>query len=152
MTSGIAADVLADPVGLIVGLVGEVEQHLSPQQVRDVVCGVVRARAGRRRLAQTLHEDRSLLRTGRPPAPYSLAKLLMALRQAGHGTFRDPAAATAARNTTGSAADVAGNGVVHRAWISPLSALVAVSYVGSPAETATANRDARIVPTPQAIP
>ena len=30
MTSGIAADVLADPVGVIVGLVGEVEQHLSP--------------------------------------------------------------------------------------------------------------------------
>jgi hypothetical protein len=83
MTSGIAADVLADPVGVIVGLVGEVEQHLSPAQVRDVVCGVVRTRAGRRRLAQTLHEDRSLLRTGLPPAPYSLAKLLMALRQAG---------------------------------------------------------------------
>jgi len=32
--------------------IGGILQHLSPAQVRDVVCGVVRTRAGRRRLAQ----------------------------------------------------------------------------------------------------
>ena len=144
-------DVIVDPVGVIVRLVGEVEQHLSPEQVRDVVCGVVRARAGRRRLAEALHKDPSLLRTGRPPAPYSLAKLLMEVTRV-RRTFRGPAAARAAGNTTGSAADAAGSGVARHVWISLRSALVAVSYGGSPAETAAANRDARTVRTSLAIP
>ncbi|MFI8895566.1 hypothetical protein [Streptomyces paradoxus] len=62
---------------------GNVEKHLPAERVRDIVLTVVRARAGRRSLAQALHDDPSLLRTGRPPAPYCVAKLLMALNEAG---------------------------------------------------------------------
>lgn len=76
-------EVVADPVGLVVRLVCGVERHLDAAQVREIVCSVVRERAGRRRLAHALQGDPSLLRTGRPPAPYCVAKLLMALRNAG---------------------------------------------------------------------
>ena len=68
--TGLADEVLADPVGLIVRLVGNVEKHLPAEYIRDIVLTVVRARAGRRSLAQALHNDPSLLRTGQPPAPY----------------------------------------------------------------------------------
>ena len=81
--NGYAEEVLADPVGLIVRLVGNVERHLDADRIHEIVCTVMRERAGRRRLAQALHEDPSLLRTGRPPAPFCVARLLMALREAG---------------------------------------------------------------------
>ncbi|MFK0114019.1 site-specific integrase [Streptomyces sp. NPDC091217] len=81
--TGLAEEVIADPVGLVVRLIGNVEKHLPAERVRDIVLTVVRARAGRRSLAQALHDDPSLLRTGRPPAPYCVAKLLMALNEAG---------------------------------------------------------------------
>ncbi|MFI2207907.1 site-specific integrase [Streptomyces sp. NPDC020192] len=76
-------EVLTDPVGLIVRLVSNVEKHLDPDHIRGIVCTLVRTRAGRRNLAQALHDDPSLLRTGMPPAPFRVAKLLMALREAG---------------------------------------------------------------------
>ncbi|MFF8429104.1 hypothetical protein ACF07Y_28995 [Streptomyces sp. NPDC016566] len=76
-------EVLADPVGMIVWLVSNVEKHLDADHVRDIVCNLVRSRAGRRNLAQALHDNPSLLRTGKPPAPFRVAKLLMALREAG---------------------------------------------------------------------
>jgi hypothetical protein len=69
-----AEEVLADPVGLVVRRVGNVEKHLDAAQVRGIVCTVVRARAGRRSLARALHDDPSLLRTGRPPAPRRLRR------------------------------------------------------------------------------
>ncbi|MCX4581214.1 site-specific integrase [Streptomyces sp. NBC_01571] len=81
--TGLAEEVVADPVGLVVRLVGNVEKHLPAERVRDIVLTVVRARAGRRSLAQALHDDPSLLRTGQPPAPYCVAKLLMSLHDAG---------------------------------------------------------------------
>ncbi|GAA1287689.1 hypothetical protein [Streptomyces javensis] len=81
--TGLAEEVLADPVRLVVRLVGNVEKHLPAEHVRDIVLTVVRARARRRSLAQAQHDDPSLLRTGRPPAPYCVAKLLMALNDAG---------------------------------------------------------------------
>ncbi|MEF9908144.1 site-specific integrase [Streptomyces sp. P9-A2] len=81
--NGYAEEVLADPVGMVVRLVGNVERHLDADRVREIVCTVMRERAGRRRLAQALHNDPSLLRTGRPPAPFCVARLLMALREAG---------------------------------------------------------------------
>ncbi|GAB2824798.1 hypothetical protein GCM10027073_63260 [Streptomyces chlorus] len=81
--NGYAEEVLADPVGMVVRLVGNVERHLDADRVREIVCTVMRERAGRRRLAQALHDDPSLLRTGRPPAPFRVARLLMALREAG---------------------------------------------------------------------
>jgi len=76
-------DVLADPVGLVVRLAETVEGHLDADRIREVVCTVVGGRAGRRSLAHALRADPSLLRTGRPPAPYCVARLLMALRESG---------------------------------------------------------------------
>ncbi len=76
-------EVLTDPVGVVVGLVATVERHLDTDRIREVVGAVMGGRAGRRKLARALHDDPSLLRTGRPPAPYCVAKLLMALRAAG---------------------------------------------------------------------
>ncbi|MEU5105199.1 site-specific integrase [Streptomyces sp. NPDC021354] len=76
-------EVLADPVGMIVRMVSNVEKHLDAERVRDIVCTLVRSRAGRRNLAQALHDNPSLLRTGKPPAPFRAAKLLMALHEAG---------------------------------------------------------------------
>jgi len=81
--NGFADEVLADPVGLVVRLVGDVEPTLGADRVREIVCTVMRERAGRRRLAQALHEHPTLLRTGRPPAPFCVARLLMALNEAG---------------------------------------------------------------------
>ncbi|WP_055632853.1 hypothetical protein [Streptomyces griseoruber] len=81
--TGLADEVLADPVGLVVRLVGNAEKHLPAEHIRDIVLTVVHTRAGRRSLAQALHDDPSLLRTGQPPAPYCVAKLLMALNDAG---------------------------------------------------------------------
>lgn len=54
--TGFAEEVIADPVGLVVRLVGNVEKQLSAEHVRDIVLPVVRARAGRRSLAQALHD------------------------------------------------------------------------------------------------
>lgn len=79
----LAEEVLTDPVGLVVRLVRNVETHLDTARIRDIVCTLVRTRAGRRNLAQALHDNPALLRTGRPPAPFRVAKLLMALREAG---------------------------------------------------------------------
>ncbi|MEU9167677.1 site-specific integrase [Streptomyces sp. NPDC048420] len=79
----LAEEVLTDPVGLVVRLVSNVETHLDTAGIRDIVCTLVRTRAGRRNLAQALHDNPALLRTGRPPAPFRVAKLLMALREAG---------------------------------------------------------------------
>jgi len=85
-----ADEALVDPVGLVVRLVGQVERHLEPAQIRGIVCAVVRERAGRRRLAQALHDNPALLRTGRPPAPFCVAKLLMALNNAGAQSISRP--------------------------------------------------------------
>lgn len=73
--TGVADEVIANPVGVVVRLVGEIERRLDATRIREIVCEVVRARAGRRSLAQALWDDPSLLRTGRSPAPYCVAKL-----------------------------------------------------------------------------
>lgn len=75
-------EVLADPVGVVVRLVATVERHLDADRIREVVRTVVGGRAGRRSLARALRADPSLLRTGTPPAPFCVARLLMALREA----------------------------------------------------------------------
>jgi hypothetical protein len=76
-------EILQDPVEVVVRLVKTVERHLDEEDVRAVVCAVMGQRAGRRRLAQALQSDATVLRTGRPPAPYCVAKLLMALSEGG---------------------------------------------------------------------
>lgn len=67
----IADEVLADPVGLIVRLVGNVEKYLHANRIRGIVCTLVRTRAGCRNLAQALRDNPALLRTGEPPAPHA---------------------------------------------------------------------------------
>jgi len=83
VTTPLGDAAVADPVGLAVRLVGRVEQHLDAGRIRAVVIGVGGGRAGRRRLAQALRQHPEVLRTGRPPAAFAVARLLLALRLAG---------------------------------------------------------------------
>lgn len=76
-------EVVANPIGVIVGLVAEVEHGLSRDQITEVVNAAAGGRATRRRLAQSLKDNPEVLRSGRPPAIWSTAKLLLALRKAG---------------------------------------------------------------------
>jgi hypothetical protein len=78
-----APEVLADPVGVIVGLISEVEPMLDRATIHDAVTGVAGGRAKRRRLAQALLEHPALLVEGRSPAPRVVGDLLIALRNAG---------------------------------------------------------------------
>jgi hypothetical protein len=61
------------PIRLACRLIRNVDQHLEPARVHEVVCAAVPKRSGRRRLAQALRENPSVLRTGRPPTPLCLA-------------------------------------------------------------------------------
>ena len=76
-------DVLADPVGVIVGLVAGVEPALGRAAIRGLVISVAGGRAKRRRLARALIERPAVLADGRSPAPRVVGDLLIALRTAG---------------------------------------------------------------------
>ena len=79
-------EVLADPIGVVVGLVARLEPHLGPggdRGGRDELAG---GRAKRRKLAQALAERPSVLTDGRSPAPRAVGDLLIALRKAGAPT------------------------------------------------------------------
>ena len=78
-----AADVLADPVGLIVDLVAGVELALDRTAITAVVIRVAGGRARQRRLARCLACRPSVLADGRSPASEAAGELLIALRQAG---------------------------------------------------------------------
>ena len=76
-------DVLADPVGVIVDLVVDVEPGLDRARISEVVADLAGGRAKRRRLAQALLARPGILTDGRSPAPEAIGKLLTALRDAG---------------------------------------------------------------------
>ena len=76
-------DVLTDPVGVIVGLVVDVEPGLDRARISEVVADLAGGRAKRRRLAQALLARPGILTDGRSPAPEAIGKLLTALRDAG---------------------------------------------------------------------
>jgi hypothetical protein len=97
VTAPLNDEAVADPVGLVVQLVAGVEHHLDAERIRKIVTGVVAGRAGRRRLAQTLHERPDILRTGRPPAALSVGRLLLALREAGAQDIAAPHCAECGR-------------------------------------------------------
>ena len=78
-----AAEVLADPVGVVAGLLCGAEPGLDRQVASDLVQRVAVGRAKRRRLAQALLDKPSLLTDGRSPAPRVVGNLLIALRRAG---------------------------------------------------------------------
>ena len=77
--------VLADPLAVLVDLVGGVDTGADPRVIADVVQRVAAGRAKRRCLAQALLDTPSLLIDGRSPAPRVAGDLLIALRRAGAG-------------------------------------------------------------------
>lgn len=89
-----ASDVLADPLGVIVDLVADVEPGLGRACVTEVVAGVAGGRAKRRRLAQALLTRPAVLTDGRSPAPEAIGKLLTALREAGAVNVSAPVCTT----------------------------------------------------------
>ena len=85
--------VLADPLAVLVGLVGGVDTGVDPRVIADVVQRVAAGRAKRRYLAQALLDSPSLLVDGRSPAPRVAGDLLIALRRAGAVTISPPVCA-----------------------------------------------------------
>jgi len=90
VTGQVADEALADPVGLIVRLVADVEQTLDAGQIREVVIRVAGGRAKRRRLARALRDEPLLPVTGGPPVPWAAGQLLLGLRSAGAGAIAAP--------------------------------------------------------------
>jgi len=90
VTGQVDGEVLADPVGLIVRVIADVEQTLDPGQISEVVTRVAGGRAKRRRLAQALRDDPLLPVTGGPPVPWAAGQLLLGLRSAGAGDIAAP--------------------------------------------------------------
>jgi hypothetical protein len=88
-----APEVLADPAGVITGLIMETERTLGRAAIADTVAGVAGGRAKRRRLAQALLDRPALLADGRSPAPRAVGDLLIALRAAGATVVAAPACA-----------------------------------------------------------
>lgn len=80
----------ADPVGLIVSLVGEQSCDLDAAEVRNVVLGVCGGRAKSRRLARALRARPGVLSDGHSPAPRAIADLLIGLRRAGAASISAP--------------------------------------------------------------
>ena len=85
--------VLADPLAVLVDLVGGVDPGVDPRVIGEVVQRVAAGRAKRRCLAQALLDTPSLLIDGRSPAPRVAGDLLIALRRAGAVTISPPVCA-----------------------------------------------------------
>ncbi len=92
-----ADQAIADPVGLIVSLVGELACDLDTNEVRDVVLRVCGGRAKSRRLAAALCARPGVLSDGLSPAPRGIADLLIGLRRAGAGSVSPPRCASCAK-------------------------------------------------------
>jgi hypothetical protein len=87
-------EVLADPVGVAVGLITGIDPLLDRPALEEVIARVAGGRAKRRRLAQALAERPQVLTDGRSPAPRVVGELLLALRQAGATAISPPVCAT----------------------------------------------------------
>ena len=85
------AEVLADPIGVVVKLVTSIEPQLGRVVIEDAVTSVAGGRAKRRKLAQSLQQRPSVLADGRSPAPRAVGDLLIALRKAGARAVSPPA-------------------------------------------------------------
>jgi hypothetical protein len=90
MSAGCGDDVVADPVGMIVRLVADVEPGLDIEHIREVVAALGAGRAKLRRLAQALGDEPLLLATGGPPVPWAVGQLLLGLRAAGADSIAAP--------------------------------------------------------------
>lgn len=94
MPAGMAAEVIADPGGVVVDLLASVEPSLDRTVIAKVVERVGGGRAKRRRLAQALVDQPALLSDGRSPAPRAVGDLLIALREVGAMRISPPVCAT----------------------------------------------------------
>jgi len=90
----LAPEVLADPLGVVVDLIEARHVALKRTVIEDVVIGVAGGRAKRRRLAQVLFEQPSVLDDGRSPAPRVVGDLLIALGTAGASNISSPVCAS----------------------------------------------------------
>jgi hypothetical protein len=86
-------DVLADPVGVTVGLISGIEPGLGQAAIEAAVTSVAGGRAKRRKLAHALAGRPEILTDGRSPAPRVAGDLLIALRNAGATVISPPACA-----------------------------------------------------------
>ena len=81
-------DALAEPLGVVVGLVQEIDPAVAPEVVEEVVKSLAARRATRRRLAQALSARPAVLVDGASPAPAIVGDLLVGLRKGGDGHLR----------------------------------------------------------------
>ncbi len=93
MPARMAPEVLADPIGVVVDLVADIESTLDRTVIEDAVSSVAGGRAKRRRLAQALLDRPTVLTDGRSSAPRVVADLLNALRKAGAANTSPPVCA-----------------------------------------------------------
>jgi hypothetical protein len=89
----ISQEVIADPVGVITGLVTGCDPAVDRVVIVKAVEGVEGGRAKSRRLAQALLDSPQVLADGRSPAPRAVADLLIALRKAGATRISPPVCA-----------------------------------------------------------
>ena len=83
MSVEFAPEVLADPIGVVVELIGERKPGLDSSAITCVVEKIAGGRVKRRRLAQALLDRPRVLDDGRSPAPRAVGDLLIALNKAG---------------------------------------------------------------------
>ena len=83
MSGVLAPEVLADPIGVMVGLVEGREPVLDREIITSIAERVAGGRAKRRRIAQALLNRPTVLHDGRSPAPRAVGDLLIALNKAG---------------------------------------------------------------------
>lgn len=92
-----APDPLADPLGVIIDLVADLEPALARDRLTEVVAGVAGGRAKRRRLAEALLARPAILIDGCSPAPEAIGTLLTVLRDAGAVNVSPPVCAECAK-------------------------------------------------------
>lgn len=93
MPAGIAPEIVADPVGVVVDLVAGIEPAMDRDMIASAVVSVAGGRVKRRRLAQALLDSPQVLVDGRSPAPRAVGDLLIALRAAGATRVSSPVCA-----------------------------------------------------------
>ena len=91
--STVSPRVLADPLAVLVDLIGLADPGLDRKVIGEVAQRVAAGRAKRRSLAQALLDSPSLLIDGRSPAPRAVGDLLIGLRRAGAVTISPPVCA-----------------------------------------------------------
>jgi hypothetical protein len=92
--AALAAEVLADPISVIVNLVAARDPGVDRARIADVVEAAAGGRAKQRRLAQALLNRPQVLADGRSPAPRAIGDLLTGLRRAGVHAVAAPACAS----------------------------------------------------------